>query len=717
MLSRRSSTWALVLAISTAIAAACGGGDEGGGTANNGGGTGDGGGAGGTAGTGSGAGTGGIILTDGGDASGLSLSIEPQNPVLSATGSPVSQQLKAKLSNGSEAPNAAWEIDDVVIGTVTTGGVFQSAGVVSGTAVVTAKYGNLSASTNVIVKVHITDNSANVSASDQALLQAGGGADSAFRFLYPYDKTVFPRGIGAPVLQLAGAAADASYVKIATGDFVYEGYFGPSSPTRVTLPAAAWKGLTSSDGAPSGVTVEVTKLSAGAATGPAKETWRIAAGSLKGIIYYNTYKSQKTSTGAIMRIKPGQDAEVLVGQCAVCHSVSSKGNVVATGVNWATDNPVDSATFDLLPDGSQKPRYTDTDGRKMSFGALTPDGTWLLSNGSPGSASPIRGLSGDYPSKLWDTTSGLEVPAPSLGSLVSYALTPAFSHDGKRVAFNHWAQGSGKTLSVMDFDGQQSPPMFSNLKNVVTAGGAVAAWPSFLPDAKGIVFHDGDRFDTAAFGAQPAYAEVRLVDLAANAVVSLDALNGRSGGTTYLPYGEAEEGKVNYEPTVLPVAVGGYYWVVFTSRRCYGNTVAPGGTVTGGSNKWGTYVSGVEDPSPRKKLWIAAIDVTWQASVDPSHPAFYLPGQELEAGNMRGFAALEPCKADGSTCESASECCGGFCRPTEQTDEAGAVVTKCVPPPPGCSNEDEACKTAADCCDVAAGYLCINERCTKPTPK
>ena len=40
-----------------------------------------------------------------------------------------------------------------------------------------------------------------------------------------------------------------------------------------------------------------------------------------------------------------------------------------------------------------------------------------------------------------------------------------------------------------------------------------------------------------------------------------------------------EEAHLNYEPTILPIAIGGYYWVVFTSRRCYGNTLAPGGSV------------------------------------------------------------------------------------------------------------------------------------------
>ena len=93
---------------------------------------------------------------------------------------------------------------------------------------------------------------------------------------------------------------------------------------------------------------------------------------------------------------------------------------------------------------------------------------------------------------------------------------------------------------------------------------------------------------------------------------------------------------------------------------------------------------------------------------DPSHPAFYFEGQELAAGNMRGFWALDPCKQNGLSCETGDECCGGFCRPN------GDGGFACVPPPSGCSQEFETCKTAADCCDT--GSLCVNGHCAKPPP-
>jgi hypothetical protein len=663
-------------------------------------------------------GTGGLdFYPDGGPADGL-LVISPQNPVLDVTGSPKSLPFTVKLSDGSQVPNVVWLLDDVTVGTIDTDGTFVSQGFVAGKVKVTARVGNLTATTTVTVRVKIVENPGNVSPAARSTLDAGGKSDAGFRWLYPYDKTTFPRGIAAPSLQFGGTKADAMLLHISVGDFDYKGFFGPSTPARINLPEAVWKGLTLSAGATSSVTVQATKLSGGLASGPVSEGWRIAQGSLKGLIYYNTYKSKLANTGAVMRIRPGKDAEVLIGGCTVCHAVSAKGNVLVAGLDWSPDNPIDSGSFNLSSDGSASQRYRDSDGQKFAFAALTPDGAWALTNGVPPNVDPVRGVLGDATSKLIDTLTGKEIPAQSFTSVVKYALTPAFSPDGKRVAFSRYDTTQGRTLSVMDVDSEQSPPFFSKLLDAVSVpSGSVAGWPSFTADGAAIAFHVGDHFDTGLHGGKAAYANVRFVELVSRKMTALARLNGFDEGKFYLPYGEAEEANLNYEPNVLPVPVGGYYWVLFTSRRAYGNTIAPGGTVPKGDNKWGEFVDGKEVPSPRKKLWIAAIDVDYEGKDDPSHPAFYLPGQELEAGNMRGFAALEPCKANGSTCESAAECCEGFCRQLEGVD-GGPATLQCVPPPSGgCANVDETCKTAADCCNATAGGLCINGRCTIPTPR
>jgi hypothetical protein len=388
---------------------------------------------------------------------------------------------------------------------------------------------------------------------------------------------------------------------------------------------------------------------------------------------------------------------------------------MVAGVQWDTANAVVSRAFDLPANGGIQLRDQQDEGRVYPFGGLTPDGALVLTSGVPASGAKMRGMSGELFTRLVDTSNGATVAAPSFS--VNVAMTPNFAPDGSRVAFNdHDASAAGHVLSLASFDGSQSPPEFGAVTHLVSDPQHVVAWPSFLPDASAVLFHAGDSFDTSKSGGGALYADVRLVDVESKQVNELDRLNGYDAeGKLYLPAGAAQEAHLDYEPSVLPVPVGGYYWVLFTSRRTYGNTIAPGGTLPRGDDIWGIpQPPEKESPSPRKKIWVAAIDIDHQGSRDPSHPAFYLPGQELESGNMRAFAALEPCKKNGKSCESATECCGGFCRETSR-DAAGVPVLSCTPPlENACSNIDEACGDSSDCCSSKA--LCINRRCAAPPP-
>jgi hypothetical protein len=538
------------------------------------------------------------------------------------------------------------------------------------------------------VKLELTENPANLDAPTEAALAAGGNADAGFRFLYPYDGTVFPRGLAAPVLQLDGEPATAVRVQIASKYLAYDGYFAGGDPTQVTLPAATWKAVTASAKANDPVVVKVTKASASGVSGPIQQTWTIAQGSLKGTVYYNSYDSPLAgNTGATLKMKVGQPAAVLNGGCNVCHSVSANGNVLAE----MHSDYVSGATYDLVNGGATMAEIGST---AFSFAAIYPDGSKLLSCGTlPGSWPPnVAGLSGNQDSKLYDPKTGAEIPAQGIDGLK--ALMPAFSPDGKRLAFNHYAVDSGHTLAVMDFD--TGANTFSNLVDVVSGNPQYVGWPAFLPDGKTVLFEVGTSDQYRSDGGQ--LGDLWAVDVASKAAVSLDALGGLANGSPTLPYG-AEDVHLNYEPTVLPVAVGGYSWVLFTSRRRYGNTITEAG----------------QDSPRRKKLWVAAIDLSAPPGKDPSHPAFYLPDQELAAGNMRGFWALDPCKADGNDCESADECCGGYCR--DVAPDGGAPSKQCVPPPSGCANEFEKCTQASDCCGAAQGFLCVNGHCAMPAPK
>ena len=137
------------------------------------------------------------------------------------------------------------------------------------------------------------------------------------------------------------------------------------------------------------------------------------------------------------------------------------------------------------------------------------------------------------------------------------------------------------------------------------------------------------------------------------------------------------------KPTVSPVAAGGYFWVFFTSKRNYGNL----------------FTTDLPDQQAEsKKIWVAAIDIDAIPGTDPSHPAFFLPGQEIESGNIRAFAALEPCRDNGTACESGVDCCCGYCI----EGQCGCRM--------GCAMLEEKCEEAGDCC--MAGARCIGGFCS-----
>jgi hypothetical protein len=135
--------------------------------------------------------------------------------------------------------------------------------------------------------------------------------------------------------------------------------------------------------------------------------------------------------------------------------------------------------------------------------------------------------------------------------------------------------------------------------------------------------------------------------------------------------------------------------MVFMSRRQYGNvaTMDPFHSDPRGYDLKANITT--------KKIWMAAIDLDPEPGQDPSHPAFYIPGQEIHGVNSRPFFALDPCISDAGVCSTGVDCCSGFCRDGY-----------CVPPPnDSCSEYDERCGDSSDCCDAAA--RCIGGFCAR----
>ncbi|HEX2676785.1 MAG TPA: hypothetical protein VHM19_09100, partial [Polyangiales bacterium] len=71
-------------------------------------------------------------------------------------------------------------------------------------------------------------NTSGLSAADLATLMAGGAATD-MKYLYPYDGTIFPRGLIAPTLMWQGADdAEAVYVHIKSSLFELKGCYKPT---------------------------------------------------------------------------------------------------------------------------------------------------------------------------------------------------------------------------------------------------------------------------------------------------------------------------------------------------------------------------------------------------------------------------------------------------------------------------------------------------------
>ncbi len=628
---------------------------------------------------GSSSGTSGDFGTSGGTSGGNenpatgTLRIDPPTATVNATGTigalVGTTTFHALLNNDPTPVTARWSVDDAGIGTIDPNGVF-SAGLFAGKTTVRARVGNLEAIAEVIVNAKLEEDltpAPGLSADDKAKLRAGGNADPSFAWLYPYDRTVFPRGLPSPRLQFTSAAPRAFYVKVKSNQLEYEGFYpGGTGAARVSIAEDLWKLVTQSAKANDPVTVSVTKLvGASSVTGPSTETWNIAQGSLKGTVFYNTYNSALADNiGAVMRVKPGSSAELFIRTtrtasqkyCIVCHSVSANGSRLVAGVAWGNDpveptpndnaeNPQDSASFAISTTGAAAQEYYKTNGKILPFGGLTPDGKYLVGSAISPSGPNLRGLEGTFASKLYDGATGNTVASTFFDSTARYFITPSFSHDGKLLAFTNKNQnGDGRALGLVSVDTTQAVPSFTLLDAAIaTSANKVVAWPTFTPDAKGIIFHEGDHFDTGEHSDGPTLgrreANLKWVDIATKTVASLDALNGVRGGSLYLPYDPNVEKNLNYEPTTLPVAVGGYAWVVFTSRRSFGNTIYDGEHSLRSEGDKPFDNGNAPGRGFRKKLWIAAIDLNGEPGKDISHPAFYLEGQEAQAGNMRGLGA------------------------------------------------------------------------------
>jgi hypothetical protein len=520
-------------------------------------------------------------------------------------------------------------------------------------------------STSATVKLQFTSEPEPVDPGIKDGFGQAGDPDPALTLLYPYDNTVFPRGLTGPTIQWNGGGAnDLYYIHVYNDYFEFKAYTKVPPPSRYnfpTLPADIWLKLTASTEGP--VKLDIQRFDGVKAYLAKTQTWTIAPANLTGTVYY-----WEVNNGNVVRLNIGADKPEQFIQkppgvsCVACHSVSKDGSRIAAAFHggYSPWNTIDAATGQVLyfPDLAS------------GFQAISPNGSHVLWGQSD--ETGILKLS-----TYNDKTVLANLTAPG-----GKPVHPVWSGDGSKIAFarktdGNWLDFNNSELWLAEIDLMTNT--FSNVKQIVDkmpAPLSTTTFPTFAPDSQWIAFNRLNQARTRG-----ANTEVWITNLDGSAQTRLDLANGTG-------IVEPGQDKTTYEPTFLPVSVGGYYWLIIGSERKYGNTLTD-----------------TNPGSRRKQLWVTAIDSNIEPGKDPSHPAFWLPGQELNNSNMRGEWALAPCKQIGEGCNAGFDCCGGFCYAAEE----GQPPT-CNNMPDTCSHLGDACEVDAACCDGEG--TCIGGYCS-----
>ncbi|MEM1030220.1 MAG: hypothetical protein AAF928_05480 [Myxococcota bacterium] len=604
------------------------------------------------------------------------LVLEPANgTILVDNGTSMPLQLTATVG-GEQVFPSSWSVDRGIIANVDVQGLVTATDERGGEVEVRAEYQGLVATATVTVRYEAVIDDVGLSPSDRDLLRTATNPDSQVQWQYPYDGTVWPQGLLAPEMMWEGSeVGDVFYVHL-VGDFVdVEVFRTADPPSRLPLDASAWVAVSESGSNTGSVGVDVARLSAGAATVVVDHGWKMATAPLRGTVYY-----WATNLGRIVRIKPGADAPddflqaAGVTGCTACHTVSANGQRLAIG------GDVSASSYDLVNDTT----VLELGGvgkavRNWAMPAISPDGRYVVENNAP-LPGPPGGSDG-----IFEMDTGVQVAGSGLeGVLLDM---PAFGPRGHKIAYvSHDAP-----FDLRSYDFDLNNGVASNPQLLVPAGTDTntegICFPSVSPtisdgagDATYVVYHRGTRpgsLDTR-FGPGDLY-------LASADTPGVEwRLEGANGDNYPFAAGNRDR-SFNYEPTFAPAATGGYMWVVFTSRRTYGNRL------TGGSGAV-------------KQLWMVAIDPFPEPGKDPSHPAFWLPGQDASTLNMRGYWALDPCIQPGDMCTDSGECCDG--QPCVDGMCGGGEE---------CAETGEFCDGAADCCDPNA--VCVANECAVEAPR
>ncbi len=650
-----------------------------------------------------------------------SLTIDPPTATLDVSVAPFPTQQFTTTAHYVDGTSGvitpSWSASNTPVGNIVNTGLYKTRGTQGGAVTITATAGGKTATAALTVTFHLLENSASADAATQAGLLAATAPDAAVTWTYPYDATAFPRGLNAPQLMWNGAAAgDVYLVHIQSPTYELQAFTNaavattlagaaPAGGRTFAFAAATWGGFV--DSTSGSATLTVSRKSGSTYTRLVQQTWAIASRSMSGSIYY-----WAINKAAVVRIKPGalapdyflSAATVPLGPstgtvmvCPSCHTASADGSTLVMGTGrWDSTVDVWSTLYNLKTSATSFNGYqTASPATQFPLAAVTPDGKMVVENWASVRGSPMgqTDLPVDISAPVLATPTLPSVTGTNLETLVgasNHTFFPVFSADN--ALFAYVDSGSGALISL---DWNPVTKKFANPRTLIAGGATKIAYPTISPDHRWVVYQRGPNYgslDTSFTG------DLYAVDTTKPGTeIALDGINNTYSAAA----GVARDQHRSYEPTFAPVPSGGFFWLVFHSRRTFGNALVNV-----------PYVNGTEG-SGTKQLWVAAINVPTAApsTTDPSHAPFWLPGQDPTTRNMRGYWALDPCQTDGTSCVTGTDCCGGFC---DGTNDAGVAV--CGSSSTSCSQVGDRCNVTADCCG-AAGVTCINHACAEPPPR
>jgi hypothetical protein len=661
------------------------------------------------------------------------------NVTVTSVGQMVPFTLMAKQPNGPDiavTPSAAIftrsDIATVAIGNPVN---LVLSGQASGSGILQGIYDGAGATAMVNVTVHLSNTGSGVDPNAPGALDGATATDPTAGIsplLYPYNNTVFPLGLTSPlVMWNAPKSGDVYRLDYKEMGFECTDYEVISTPAQQRMPQSCWDWLTSSNqGDPVQVTLSRWDATTKMAYVSATETWTLAHANMQGAVYYWTTSGPTDAYLAKLGVGAGATPQPLFDQngqhtCMACHAVSADGStLVAVAGNDTAPSPAFPGENTTATPGycssTAVPCQEDFSTDYRSWVSFNLPGMTVrkLANLFGGNVAVNRNgkytVFGDVQLYLADTTSGMYYTNTGLDNVALDTgnvglMMPAFSPDGNHLVAvegpaDPGAQGQpsyiclannppsvGAKLIQLDFN--EGTRTFSNLKRLamessLPAAQSAFAYPSYSPDSNWVAFHAGDK---------PTACEVDcLADETSTGAIYLQSTAGgapvRLAAMTDTPTVAANQQNHTFEPTFNPAKRGNYFWVVVSNERDWGNKVVVG--------------NGVAPANGNKRLWVAAIDAT-PGTGDPSHPPFYLEGQDDNRLNMRGFWALAACIPTGmGTCTAGFQCCSGYCNSAGICVDIGNTMPTCTPLGGMCTMNSQCCNNPP--------VECINNVCAVP---